>query len=120
MESVPPEFPTLIVYEDSSIGAYTAIEDWTNDVDQWYWSDPEDYLIDCRGRKYIQKAQRGHDERPTEIPSWEFDSNVDENLIDSLVSTELGSSDWTARDELADSNERIRYMIEQVLRFHPK
>ena len=117
MEDLEPTYPAIIVYDDNSITSYTALTDWTHDVDQWYWSDPGDYLIDSSGRKFVQNAQRGTDERPIEIPTWQFDSDVDEGLVDSLVSAELGDADWDERDQLADAQRRIRHMIDRMVAF---
>ena len=117
MEDLEPTYPAFIVYDDNSITSHTALTDWTNDVDQWYWSDSGDYLIDSLGRKFVQNDQRGSDDRPIEIPTWRFDVEVDERVVDSLVSAGLGTPDWAERDQLADSRQRIRYMIDQVVKF---
>ena len=49
MPVITPDFPCLIVYEDESLGVLLDLGDWECDVDQWYWSCDEAYLIDQQG-----------------------------------------------------------------------
>ena len=117
MVDIEPMYPVLKVYEDKSVASFTALTDWTHDVDQWYWSDPGDYIIDSVGRKFVQVDLRGTDNRPIEIPTWRFESDVDEATIECLVSLALGADEWSDRDQLVDSRQRIRYMIDRMVEF---
>ncbi len=77
MEGIQPTFPTfpaLHVHEDNSVGSLRSLDDWTHDVDQWFWSDPCDYLIDSLGMKFVQECERAPDRRPVDIrtlQNWE-------------------------------------------------
>ena len=87
--TIHPIFPALHVHEDDSVVLLRSLDDWTDDVDQWFWSGPGDYLIDSRGLKFVQQCERASDKRPIDVPTWKFDSKMDETLIRSLLEAEL-------------------------------
>lgn len=114
METIQPTFPALHVHEDDSVGSLRSLADWTHDVDQWFWSGPGDYLIDSTGLKFVQECERAPDSRPVDVPTWRFDSKMDEALIRSLLESELGE-DPLKQGQTGDSVERIRAMIDRMV-----
>ena len=114
METIQPTFPALHVHEDDSVGSLRSLDDWTHDVDQWFWSGPGDYLIDSTGLKFVQECERAPDSRPVHVPTWRFESKMDETLIRSLLESELGE-DPLRQDQKGDSEERIRAMIDRMV-----
>ena len=82
-DNIQAEFPAILVETDGSLGGLLDLEYWTDDVDQWFWSTGDAYLVDSRGRKFNQVAER-RDGRPTEIPLWVFDSELGEEDLRTL------------------------------------
>lgn len=74
-DNIQAEFPAILVETDGSLGGLLDLEYWTDDVDQWFWSTGDAYLVDSRGRKFTQAAER-RDGRPTVVPLWIFDSEL--------------------------------------------
>ena len=122
MSNAKPVFPALVVYDDDSVGAYTYLEDWTEDVDQWYWSSPSDYLIDSTGMKFVQSGRDADQSPPSEIPKWKAELPVDEDLINALVTRSLGQEDASVAVQADQNNResRIRHQIERVVKFEAK
>ena len=116
METIQPTFPALHVHEDQSVGSLRSIDDWTHDVDQWFWSGPGDYLIDSVGLKFVQECERASDNRPTDVPAWKYDSKVDESLIHSLLVAELGEIPLE-QDYCQNREQRIRSLIGRMIEF---
>ena len=114
METIKPTFPALHVHEDNSVGSLRSLDDWTHDVDQWFWSGPGDYLIDSTGLKFVQECERTSDSRPVDVPTWRFDSQLDETLIRSLIECELAENPLKL-DQKGDSEASIRAMIGRII-----
>lgn len=115
MTTVKPTFPALQVHEDGSIGPLLSLEDWTHDVDQWFWSEPDVYIIDSLGLKFVQECERASDRRPVDVPVWKFDSRLEEAVIRSLIVTFIGAP--VKEDQAIDRGQRIRNMINLVIEF---
>ncbi|RYD74388.1 MAG: hypothetical protein EOP84_20005 [Verrucomicrobiaceae bacterium] len=119
MGDISPIFPALIVYEDATVGSLTSLGEWTGDVDQWFWSDPGAFLIDSHGRRFDQQCERDSGGRPIDIPRWKYTSQVDEDVIASLVARTLGMKN-EAKARLGSATKgrgRIRCLIDQVVEF---
>lgn len=114
MDSVNPEFPALLIHEDGSIGVLRSIDDWKFDVDQWFWSEPGEYLIDSFGRKFVQDGERAIDYRPVDVPNWKFESSLCEDQVNLIAATKLGTNpdngDPPRNDEID-----IRELIQQLM-----
>lgn len=67
-----PDFPALLIDDDGSVGVLDDILYWTSDVDQWYWSSAETYLVDSQGLRFDQRAERADDDRPLSVPEWVY------------------------------------------------
>ena len=48
-----PDFPVLLIENDGSVGALEDIVYWTSDVDMWFWSSAEAYIVDSLGYRLI-------------------------------------------------------------------
>ena len=59
--------------------------DWECDVDQWYWSCDEAYLIDQQGHSFKQLAERDDAGRPIDIPVWLYDDAKTLDFVRGLV-----------------------------------
>lgn len=69
MSLIAPVFPAIIVHRDGSLELLLSIDCWRDDVDQWYWGDQGDFLVDAKGIRFEQDGT-WIDQRPIAIPEW--------------------------------------------------
>ena len=84
-ETPQPEFPALLVESDGSLELLTSNTEWSDDVDHWYWSSPDAYLIDQQLRRFEPDAERSTDGRPHEVPDWRFSTILEVRAIERLI-----------------------------------
>lgn len=89
MDPPQPAFPAILVHSDGSMGLLLSIDYWSGDVDQWYWVEESDCLIDAHGLKFEQTEQ-WVDGRPSAIPGWR---HTGELTYSGLVSLAAASPD---------------------------
>ncbi|MAS94862.1 MAG: hypothetical protein CMO55_16825 [Verrucomicrobiales bacterium] len=86
MPEVPhPEFPALLVELDGSLEVLGSNDEWTEDVDHWFWATSEVFLVDRRLRKFNLIADRAQDGRPNDTPEWQYSSVLDRQFVEGLI-----------------------------------
>ena len=80
-----PDFPVLIIEYDGSVGALDDIMYWTGDVDQWFWSSADAYIVDLQGRRFDQVAERDNSGRPLSVPEWSFTRKMTDRELRQLT-----------------------------------
>ncbi|MDB4265420.1 hypothetical protein N9891_01580 [bacterium] len=70
--SSTPDFPALLIEDGGSVGTLDDIVYWTGDVDMWFWSSADAFIVDSRGIRFDQLAERDNSGRPKSIPEWVF------------------------------------------------
>lgn len=100
MSPLEPTFPAIKVHRDGSLGLLLSIDYWRGDVDQWYWGDEGDYLIDSRGTKFEQEGT-WLDKRPIDVPRWKYSTELPYSALFEIAATspdpKLELSDLSAR-----------------------
>lgn len=84
-EAPHPEFPALLVESDGSLEVLDSNDEWTDDVDHWFWASSEVFLVDRRLRRFTPFADRAEDGRPKDIPEWQFSSVLDRHFVEALI-----------------------------------
>ena len=111
-----PAFPALIVADDGSVGGLEDIRSWSDDVDQWFWSEPNSYLVDCEGRRFKQVCERASDGRPLDVPLWIFDRELSHQFIRALIEGYSDSVRIKLSQVCSDQSESyIQHMIAVLL-----
>lgn len=113
MHSRQPRYPALIVHYDGSLGLLAAQEYWSEDVDQWFWSDEGDYLIDSEASRFDQQCVRDAGGRPLAVPAWSYSSPLSESEVYSLAAS--APDPQICLDEVArvgSAKGRIAFFIE--------
>jgi hypothetical protein len=117
MGNIDPVFPALLVHNDGSISGFFNLTCWTKDVDQWFWSVGGEYLVDSRGWRFDQVAERSVDLCPAAPPLWRFTQRLEEDYIQKIVAEDARSLgkpeiDGAAIALLVTSDERIALLVQ--------
>lgn len=115
MHSRQPQYPALIVHYDGSLGLLAAKEYWSGDVDQWFWSDAGDYLIDSEAARFDQHCVRDDGGRPLAVPDWSYTSPLSAvevySLAESAPDPQICLADLAC---VGSAVGRIAFLIERV------
>jgi hypothetical protein len=115
MNSLQPRYPALIVHYDGSLGVLAAHEYWSGDVDQWFWSDAGDYLIDSEAARFDQHCVRDVGGRPLAVPEWSYTSPLSADEVYSLAASapdpQIRLADLAC---VGSAVGRIAFLIERV------
>ena len=93
-----PDFPVLLIENDGSVGALEDIVYWTSDVDMWFWSSEEAYIVDSLGYRFDQLAERDGSGRPVSIPEWVFTRRLTSEELRQLTRRDFPNVSGEFRD----------------------
>ncbi len=109
------QFPALKVHEDGSLGVLEDISYWEKDVDQWYWSQPGEYLIDSLAGRFDQKGPRCPDGTPYQVPEWSFSGEIDSVTLVTLAEVAPDPPISLAEFKAIEGRkERVAFLMEVV------
>ncbi len=115
MHSLQPRYPALVVHSDGSLGVMATQECWFRDIDQWFWSDAGDYLVDSEAARFDQHCVRDDGGRPLAVPEWSYTSPLSADEVYSLAAS--APDPQICLDDLAcvgSAVGRIAFLIERV------
>jgi hypothetical protein len=71
-----PEYPALLVHEDGSIYVLPEDADWMADLRLSYWSDPQEYIVDCHGLRFDQVVNQVNQGNPEQNTFWQLNRRL--------------------------------------------
>ncbi len=83
------KFPAFLVHYDGGLTAYFDIGCWADDVDQWYHSTADDYIVDSDLNVFVQDlVSRDIGGQPDRVPDFKWQKVMERDYFEHLVTND--------------------------------